>query len=602
MVGLMLLASPVFAQLKVGNDINLNAAGTIGVGYNADSGTAQSSDHSLGLSGTGQVTGYFYNPAFLNFYASPSYDRSQANSGSGSITDATSIILGAGIFSGSRFPGSISYGKSINSTGTYGTPGLPEFTTKGNSNEFSVGWSALVPKWPPITVQYSQTDTSSSVFGTDQEFHGTSRIFNLNSSYKLAGWMMTGRFTDIVSHTEVPSFLVTGAANASDDSSSTFNFNAYHKLPFRGSIALNYAHASFDGSGGGSSVSGSDNTFTASSSFAPSKRFSTNLQLEYDSNLEGYVERQLINSGSLVPQVNLGSDSHSLLFSNIDNFAIYKNLNASFVFLRSQQTAYGESVTANHVSAIVNYRFIKPLWGSILVYGGVNDQSTETGHQGTSLTTGINFERYIHNFDITGSFSYDQDVQTVLATQTTSSYTYMAGARRSLTRNLRWNSNFSGYHTGFGEIAGSSSHSENVGSNLSYKGTGGGVSYGQSTGTALVTASGLVAVPTSLTPVLSGNQYILENGSSISFTAVTTPIKLWTLSANYSKSLSRTATPSINSSNTSKIFTVFTQYQLRKLALTAGYTRLMQDVGSSTPIPLSYTSYYFGIQRWFKAF
>jgi hypothetical protein len=184
----------------------------------------------------------------------------------------------------------------------------------------------------------------------------------------------------------------------------------------------------------------------------------------------------------------------------------------------------------------------------------------------------------------------------------TSSYTYMAGARRSLTRHLRWNNNFSGYHTGLGQLPGSSSHSENIGSNISYKGTGGGVSYGQSYGTALVTASGLVPVPTALTPVLTGNQYILDNGSSITFNAVTTPMKLWTLSANYSKSLSSTVTPTLNSSNTSKIFTVFTQYQLRKLALTAGYTRLMQGAGSASPVPLSYSSYYFGIQRWFRAF
>ncbi len=603
MVGLMLLALPVFAQLRVGNDIGFNATGTVGAGYTGDFGTALPNDHSLSLNGVANVTGYFYNPAFLNFYAMPSYGRSQANSGSGSLTDAASIITGVGIFSGSHFPGSITYGESTTSTSTYGAPNLQGFTTEGNSNELGVAWSEVIPKLPPVSFQYSQNSSSSSIFGTTQEFHGNSRIFNLTSSYKLAGWFMTGRFTDIMNHTEVPAFLTTtGSGSVSDDSTSTFSFNTYHKLPFSGSVALNYAHTTFDGSGGGSSVSGTDSTYTANSSFAPWKPFATNFQLEYDTNLQGYVEQQLISAGSMVPEVNLGSESHSLLFSNLDNIAIYKNLSASFVFLHSQQTAYGESVAVNHFSAILNYRFLKPLWGTILVYGGVNDESTEAGHQGTGLTTGVNFERYIHRFDVSGSFSYDQQVQTVLATQVTSAYTYMASARRPLTRHLLWNNNFSGYHTGLGELPGSSSHSESLGSSLSFKGTGGGVSYGQSTGTALVTASGLVAVPTALTPVLTGNQYILDNGSSISFNAVTTPIKLLTISANYSKSLSTTLTPLINASNTSKIFTAFTQYQLRKIALTAGYTRLMQGVGSATPIPLTFTSYYFGIQRWFKAF
>ncbi len=118
----------------------------------------------------------------------------------------------------------------------------------------------------------------------------------------------------------------------------------------------------------------------------------------------------------------------------------------------------------------------------------------------------------------------------------------------------------------------------------------------------MVTQSGLVAVPGALLPVLTGNQFLFSDGSSYSFTGVMTPFEHSTINVNYSNSTSTTTSPLLFSSNTSKVFTAFTQFQLRAMTLTGGFTRLMQGVSAATPTPFSSTSYYIGLQRWFKAF
>jgi hypothetical protein len=580
----------------------MHLSGTLGVGYTGNYGNTQGSDHNIGMNGTANLTGYYYSPNFLNFFVTPIYNRSQENSGSQSITDATSLSMGAGIFSGSHFPGSVSFGKSFNSTGNYGLPGLQGFTTTGDSTSFSVGWSELLPGLPPVVAQYYQTSSSSTIFGTDEQDHARSRNLNLTSNYSLAGWLMTGRFSDVYTNTEFPSFLSTGEYNEGDANSKTVTFNANHRLPLQGSFAFNYAYGTFSGDGNGVGTSGSNNTLSGSASFIPWTRLTTTLGVQYNTNLAGLVQQQLITTGSVAPQINLGYNSDSLSFYNFDTLHIVKSLNATFAFNRIQQDVYGESVAVNHFSGVLNYRFDKPLWGSFTVYGGVNDQSTDQGHAGTGLMAGINFNRKVQGFDLSAGFSYAQDVQTILATEVTSEYTYLANARRAITRHWTWNSHFTGYHTGISQVTGLSSHSEGVGTTLFYKGWGGAFNYAQSDGTALLTPAGLVATPVQIAPVLSGNQYLLVNGATYNVTATATPLRLWTINATFSKAQNSTLTPSVYSDNSTKAFTLYTQYQMRKISIVGGYTNLVQGVGATTTLPANFTSFYVGIQRWFHPF
>lgn len=594
---------PASAQLKLGDDLSMTMDGTLGAGYNAGYGNAEPSGHTLGLNGSGNINGYYYNPKFLTFTATPYYNRSQENSGSGSLTDASGITIGTGIFGGSHFPGSISWGKTYNSTGNYGLPGLQGFTTHGNSTQFGIGWAAVLPNLPTLSTQYTQSSSSSSVYGTDQQDNSTSRNLNLQSTYRLAGWWMTGHFGENFVHTELPSFLTPNGSNIGDTHSTTFNFNASHKLPMHGSGAFSYARDSFSSDGGTAHTSGSTDNFSANANFQPSKRFTTQFGTQYNSNLEAVVEQQLAAAGSIAPQVNLGSGSHSLSFYNSDSFYILRNLSASFNFIRMQQQVYGISVSSDHYSAVANYRFQKPLLGSFLVYGGVNDQAADGVNQGAGLVAGGNFSRNIKGWDVGASLGYSQDVETVLATATTSNYSYLANVKRDIGRRLHWYTNFNGFHTGLSTVAGSSSHTESYSTSILYRGYSVSGNYSNSTGTALLTQSGLVTAPLTIpTSLLGSNQYLLISGTSYGLSGSMSPFRKMLVSGTYSHAQNVTTSPTLTSPNSSNILSGYAQYQFRKMQFVAGYTHLMQGVGALGTLPTNFTTYYFGIQRWFKPF
>lgn len=602
-LGLLLLVVPAAAQLKVGDDLSMTVNGTVGVGYNGEYGNTELSDHSSAVNSDLNLTGYFYNPNFLNFYARPIYNRTQDDSGNAAIVDTTSLTGGAGIFSGSHFPGSIAYGRSFQGTGTFGLPEIPGYTTHGSANNFSVGWAELMPHLPPVSAQYMQTTSSTSLFGTDEDQHSNSRNFNVGTGYTVEGWRMSARWSEVWASAQLPSVLTAGESEESYDHSKNFLYNAIHKMPLKGSAAFSYSYGDFSGDGNGLVSTGSNNTLTGTVSLIPWRRLSTTFGVQYDTNLTGAVQEQLLNAGAIAPEVNFGSNSHSLSMYNFDTYTIGKGLSATFGFNRTDQEAYGRSLSANHFSAILNYHFDKPLWGAFTVYGGVNDQSSDAGHQGTGLVAGVNFNKVIKNVEWSGSFAYAQEVETVLATDVTSTYTYLASARKRLSRHWRWNNNFHGYHSGLSDVPGLSNHSESFGTNLTYRNYALGGNYSRSFGTALLTANGLAPAPVSLAPVLGSDQYLLATGSAFGIGASMNPIRRWTVSANYSRSLTNTQSPTLISSGSSKIFTSSTTIQFRKISATGGYTHLMQGFGESTgSLPANLTTFYVGIQRWFHPF
>ncbi|MFZ3266919.1 MAG: hypothetical protein WA172_23145 [Terriglobales bacterium] len=595
----VMLAGSGFAQVEIGHNTNLGLSGDLGYGYNADYGNQEGSSHGTSVNGDAVMQGYYYNPKFVNFFVDPIYNRSQANSGQGSITDASSINAGANIFSGSHFPGSVSFSEAFNSSGNYGLGSIPGFTTTGNSHAFGIGWAELIPGAPPLSVQYSQNASTSSIFGTDQEDQVGTKNLNMFSNYKLDGWYMGARLNDTWTHSELPSVVTDEEPITGDTNSKSFSFNANHKLPMRGSFGATYAYSDFSGETNGSTTSGSNQMITANAAFAPSQRVTSSFELNYDSSLAGEVEGQLIGAGAVNPEVNLGTSSYSISMSNFDNVELTKSLSVGFAVGHIQQEVYGESIGATHFSAIANYRFLKPLWGTVVVYAGVNDQATDAGNQGAGLVAGANFNKQWSNLNLSGSFSYSQDTQTVVATQVTSNYSYLANAQRRLGRRLRWMTTFNGFHTGLGELAGSSAHSESYGTNFVYKMYNLGGNYSHTSGTVLLTANGLVAPPGG---ILVGNQFLLDTGSSYSVSFTANPMRRLTMSASYTKTMNDSQSVGVPTNSASKVLTAFTEYQFRKMVFSAGYTNLNQFVSASGLPQATYSNFYVGIQRWFKAF
>jgi hypothetical protein len=597
-----LLAPKGWGQIEVGKNTNMTLTGDLGFGYEGDFGNTEASSHSTNLNGDAVLNGFYYSPRFLNFFVDPIYNRSQANSGQGSITDASSVNMGVNLFSGSHFPGTISFGESFNSSGSYGLGTTPGFTTTGNSHAFGIGWSELLPGVPPLTVQYSQTATNSSILGTDQEDHNGTKNLNLYSNYKLDGWYMGARFTDTWTNSELPSAITGDGTEEGEERSKVFSVNGSHRLPLRGSLGANYTWSDFSGDSDGSTSSGSNQMINADAAFAPTDRFTTSFQATYNTNLTGAIEQQLIGAGGISPQVNLGSSSYSISLNNSDNVVITKGLSAGFNVGHVEQEVYGETVSATHFSAIVNYRFLKPLWGTLVVYAGMNDQATEQGNQAAGLVAGANFSKRWANLDLGGSFSYSQDTQTVLATETTSTFSYLANAQRMLTRRLRWMANFGGFHTGLSQQEGNSAHSENYGTNLVYKMYNLGANYSHTSGTVLLTGSGYVLPPGSIPPGLTGNQYLLDTGSSYSVSFTANPVRRMVVSSSFARSINDGQGVSGPTNASGKIYSFYTAYQVRKMQLVGGYTNVSQFVSTVGPPATTYTNFYVGIQRWFKAF
>ena len=117
-------------------------------------------------------------------------------------------------------------------------------------------------------------------------------------------------------------------------------------------------------------------------------------------------------------------------------------------------------------------------------------QTTRVGFIGN-----VNYFHRIKGWETSGSFSYAQNVQSVLITYTTSYYNYTARIRRRLGYGWAWLAAYSGSHTGLTQQAGSDNRSEGYSTSLSSRRftlTG---NYTKSTGQSILTSAGLVALP-----------------------------------------------------------------------------------------------------------
>ena len=69
----------------------------------------------------------------------------------------------------------------------------------------------------------------------------------MQSNYRLAGWTLAARFSDVFGNSELPSFLTHGESSLSDTDSKTFAATANHKLPLNGSGSFGYGYTNFSG-------------------------------------------------------------------------------------------------------------------------------------------------------------------------------------------------------------------------------------------------------------------------------------------------------------------------------------------------------------------
>jgi hypothetical protein len=585
--------------LSVGENTKLDAGALFTFGYAGDYGDAIPSSHGLNFGVDGKLSGSYYNPNFLSFSLHPYYNQSRADSSFQSVTGANGVDGTANFFSGSHFPGAVSYHYDDNSTGTFGLAGQPNFTTYGKSQGFGINWSALFPDLPTLSVGYSQGSGHSTLFGTDQEADSSTRLFNLHSNYQISGFSLNGYFDHNTLNSTFPEFLAGQGEAVQDSSGHDFGFGAQHDLPLHGSAYVNYnrATATSDYLSVGQNANTSSyttNIETANATFHPTQKLSFNVTQNYTDNLTGYLTQSLAGTGVSTPGLSLGSGSHSTTLGGGATYQFTNFLSTSAQATYYDQSYFGKSYTGEFVSGTVNYG--KRLLDMFTFSASVIDSSNGQGDNALGFVGNVNFFRNIGHWQTSGQFSYAQNVQTLLVTYTTSYYNYSANLHRRVGRGLTWTAAFNGSHSGLTNYQGTDSRSEGYSTSLSLRKLSINGLYTKSRGISLLGAGGPVApLPT---PGLIN--FILFNGTSYGGGLSVTPLRRLVVSGSFNRALSDTLA-NITSHNNTEIFNAQLQYHLRSIGLHAGYTRFTQGI-SAIGAPANTTSYFVGITRWFDFF
>jgi hypothetical protein len=608
---LLFIAQGARAQVQLGDDLRMNAGALLTAGYTGSYGDQIPSTHGLDLGAAGQVTGSYYNPNFLNFTIAPYYDQSRANSNFQSLTDSSGVSATANFFSGSRFPGYVSYQYAHNTTGTFGLSGSPNFTTVGDGQGFGIGWSALIPDWPTFSVSYSQGSGTGTLYGTNEESSSLTRTLNVRSSYKLAGWQLNAFYTHLNLDSKYPLFLgEQQGKDFADYGGNSYGINGYHALPWNGTIALTYNYSTYGGNSGATfNENASNSNFTTNTDFAtnnetanatfhPTQKLTLFANQTYIDNLNGFFYQSLVNNGSGVPLEPVNSQSNSTTVSGGANYSFSNHLFAQAQATYYDQMYFGQSYQGSYISGTLGYG--KRILDMFTVSATVLESSNQFANNSLGFIGNLNFFRRFGLWETSGAFSYAQNVQTLLVTYTTSYYNYGANLHRRFGRGLQWTGSMNGNHSGFTNQPGTVNHSEGFSSSLALRRIALTGNYVQSAGNSILTSTGIQ--PISPTPGLPPVGIIVYNGKSYGGGITMTPISRLSISGTYSHAVSDTLSSSTFSNNRTDIFYGQFQYRLRKISLLGGFTKFSQGISAAGTPPGNQYSYFIGVARWINFF
>lgn len=594
-----MMAQAGFCQLKIGENTQMNAGALATFGYAGDYGNGIPSDHGLDFGFNGNVNGFYYNPNFISFSATPYYNQSRADSDYQSLTGASGISETTNFFTGSKYPGSVTYRYDTNSTGTFGLAGQPDFTTHGNGQGFAIGWSALLPDMPTLSVNYAQGSGDGTLYGTDETTNSNNRLFNVRSTYAVAGFHLNGFYDHTTFDSTFPEFLTGQGNEVMNSSGQDFGVGVNHNLPLKGSFFANFSHATASTDyeeDGGNNSSYSLNNESAGATFHPTAKLGLFVNQTYTDNLSGYLSQNETPSGGVAPIVNLGSGSHSMTFGGGANYQFTNYLSGQAQAIYYNQYYFGQSYTGTYISGSVNYA--KKLFNMFSFSATVIESDNGQGKNALGLMGNVNYYKRFGRWVTSGNFSYAQNVQSVLITYTTSYYNYNGNVHRRFGHGMQWGAGFGGSHSGLTNDAGSESHSETFNTSFGGRRFNLNANYGQSTGLSVLGPGGLQ--PIGPTPGLENT--ILFNGKSYGGGLSGTPFRRMLLSATFSRALSDTVTSNIYSRNNTEVFNAQLQYHMRRIGLQAGYTKFIQGISAINGLPFNTNSYFAGISRWFDIF
>ena len=217
-----------------------------------------------------------------------------------------------------------------------------------------------------------------------------------------------------------------------------------------------------------------------------------------------------------------------------------------------------------------------------------------------SLLSTASYIRQIGAWNVSGSFNYSENVQTILLAYTSSGYGYSGSVSRRL-RRLNWTASASGSRTLQTQETGTSNFSQSYATGLSGRWLGGSAGYSQSSGTGLFSAAGITQLPPGIPPGFLPSS-VLFAGKTYSVGLGSTPIRGLAVNGNWVRSINTTENALVSSNNKSEQVNGYLVYRFRQMYFNAGYTRLFQGFSASGLAAVNVSSYYFSISRWFKFF
>src|SRR4029077_67585 len=584
----------MWAQVTVGDELHTSLDGSLAVAYFASNGNVTQSTHSLSLGGEADLRGDYVDPRVLNFVVSPYYNLSRANSTVQSIFDASGINASTQIFSSSRYPGSISFGKDWNHEGEYGLPGTVAYKTRGSDQYFNANWSIYEPDLPSLSVSYGQGNSDYQVLGATTKGNSDSRIFSLHSGYQLAGYNLIGSYSDFKLEQQLPEITYGSEALVGSTDQSQVQLGISRRFEYRTSLVANLSRNEFTVDFSGTPSHETYDNAAASLNFNPLRGLRVVLGGSYTDNLSAALLQIPQGSGGVIFPP-LGSSSHALDLSAATTYTPVHDLIFQVIIDHRSQTYAGLGVSSDGYSAGVSYghRF---MGGTFSSYASVTRYTANVYNEASTGGSGsISYARRVGSWSGNASIRYSRNAQTGLATYTQSGYGYGLNAARKLGSWI-WTVTANGSENRIDSISDSSSFSQGYSSGLSagkisFNGT-----HSRSSGNSIQSATGLTPAPLP-GPVIVPTLLILYGGSSYSGAVGYTPIRGLVLTADFSHARYHTQNESDFSNNLLEQADAKADWYFRQLHFMAGYSRLLQGFGSGAVTPVRLNSFYVGVFR-----
>jgi|1186.fasta_scaffold29623_1 hypothetical protein len=599
---LLTLALPARAQLQVGDNASMNLNGNVSFGYSGGFSNYGPSTHTLSPSGNADLSGYYYSPGFVSFDVQPFYNQSRANSAYRSIFQTGGVSANTSIFSGSHFPGTVSYSKVYNSEGGFVVPGVGNLTTRGNSNSLAIGWGIQIPDYPRVAVLFSDGGNTSSLYGSGADANFHTRTYGVNALHKWEGFNINGGYHHNVVDTLTPEFLVGQEPLTSHASSNTFDVSATHWLPLHGSFSIGADHASVDSEAAGESYTASIETVSSGVGFQPVTNLNVGANAQYTNNLSGSLYQSVITSGGVVPPALLDYSTHALDVNTQGSYMIPRwHLTFMANADHREQSMRGVPISGNTFSQSATYgnTFLR---GFMTLSAGATQTSVSALNSVDSRGWfgNASYLRKLDRWSFSGSVNYSRNSQTAFIGYTSSGYGYTAAIGRKFHIYSFWSVNASGSKSTF-NVGGSDNSAQSYSTALSLRHFSISGSYGKANGISILTPGGLTPI-TNPGVGISPLDEIVFNAKTYSAGMSTTPVHGLVLSGTYSRTRSNTFASLADSRNTTAQINTMLQYRLRQLWITGGYLKLQQDFTITGLPATSDSSFFIGITRWFNFF